>query len=113
MASFVLRLKIGVNVGGVVKSVALSSEQINELSTTLPDWRIENGMLARDIAAPDFLTAIDWVGQIGRVSEDLNHHPDIDIRWRNLRIAIVTHDLGNALSNLDVALAQKINAIAK
>jgi len=97
----------------VVKSVALSEAQIAELATALPDWRVENGMLVRDITAPDFLTAIDWVGQIGHAAEDMNHHPDIDIRWRNLRIATVTHDLGNVLSNLDIALAHKINTIAK
>ena len=95
----------------MAESVALSVEQIDELATTLPDWRIENGMLVREVSASDFLTAIAWVSAIAQVAEEMNHHPDIDIRWRNLRIAVVTHDLGNVLSNLDVALATKINSI--
>ena len=100
-------------VGGMGKAVALSDAEIAGLGEKLPGWRVVDGQLVLEVSAPDYLTAIDWVAAIGRAAEDLNHHPDIDIRWKNLKIAVVTHDLGNKLSNLDVELAQIVNQIVK
>jgi 4a-hydroxytetrahydrobiopterin dehydratase len=40
----------------------------------------------------------------------MDHHPDIDIRWRTLRIALITHSTG-CLTALDVDLAHRIDAI--
>jgi len=93
------------------KAVALSESEIASLAEKLPNWQVIDGQLVLEVSAPNFLTAIEWVSQIGRAAEDLNHHPDIDIRWKNLKISVVTHDLGNKLSNLDLELAQKVNQI--
>ena len=93
------------------KAVALSESEIASLAEKLPNWQVIDGQLVLEVSAPNFLTAIEWVSQIGRAAEDLNHHPDIDIRWKNLKISVVTHDLGNKLSNLDLELAEKVNQI--
>jgi 4a-hydroxytetrahydrobiopterin dehydratase len=42
-------------------------------------------------------------------AEAANHHPDIDIRWRSVRIALTTHDAGG-LTVLDFDLATEIEA---
>jgi len=89
----------------------LTGEQIAALHADLPLWRIEEGMLVRDVQAPSFPIAIDYVVAISAAAEEMDHHPDIDIRWRRLRLALVTHSAGGRITDLDVALARRIDDI--
>ncbi|MFG1945229.1 4a-hydroxytetrahydrobiopterin dehydratase [Nonomuraea sp. NPDC048826] len=77
----------------------------------LPAWRREGDEIRRTITAPDFPAAIRVVDEIAAEAEALNHHPDIDIRWRTLHLALTTHDQGG-LTELDFTLAARIDAIA-
>ena len=43
-------------------------------------------------------------------AEETDHHPDIDIRWRTVTFALVTHSEGGITQN-DLAMAREINAI--
>ncbi|SDK22857.1 4a-hydroxytetrahydrobiopterin dehydratase [Nonomuraea jiangxiensis] len=78
---------------------------------TLPAWRREGEEIRRTIDAPDFPTAIRIVDEIAVQAEELNHHPDIDIRWRTLHLVLTTHDQGG-LTDLDFTLAARIDDIA-
>ncbi|MEU7001167.1 4a-hydroxytetrahydrobiopterin dehydratase [Nonomuraea sp. NPDC046570] len=77
----------------------------------VPAWRREGDEIRRTVTAPDFPTAIRIVDEIAERAEQLNHHPDIDIRWRKLHLALTTHDKG-ALTELDFTLAGQIDEIA-
>ena len=89
----------------------LTGEQVADLHRDLPLWRIEDGMLVRDVQAPTVPRAIASVVAIGAAAEEMDHHPDIDIRWRHLRLALVTHSAGGRITDLDVALARRIDGI--
>lgn len=58
-------------------------------------------------------TAITIVGEIGAAAIELEHRPDIDIRWSTLTITMTTHTAGDVVTELDFALAERINAIAE
>ena len=58
-----------------------------------------------------FPDAVAFVVQVGFLAEAANHHPDVDIRWRTVHLALTTHDAGG-LTALDVELARRIDAIA-
>ncbi|MFG2075701.1 4a-hydroxytetrahydrobiopterin dehydratase [Nonomuraea maritima] len=77
----------------------------------LPAWRREGDEIRRTVEAPDFPTAIRIVDEVAVRAEELNHHPDIDIRWRTLHLALTTHDAGG-LTDLDFTLAAVIDGIA-
>jgi 4a-hydroxytetrahydrobiopterin dehydratase len=77
----------------------------------LPAWRREGDEIRRTVTAPDFPAAIRIVDEIAVKAEELNHHPDIDIRWRSLHLALTTHDKGG-LTELDFELAALIDDIA-
>jgi 4a-hydroxytetrahydrobiopterin dehydratase len=77
----------------------------------LPEWRREGDEIRRTVAAPDFPTAIRIVDEIAIQAEELNHHPDIDIRWRKLHLTLTTHDKGG-LTEADFTLAARIDTIA-
>ena len=89
----------------------LTGEQVAALHADLPLWRIDDGMLVRDVQAPSFLRGIEFVVAIGSAAEALDHHPDIDIRWRHLLLALVTHSAGGRITDLDVTLARQIDQI--
>ncbi|WP_113701441.1 4a-hydroxytetrahydrobiopterin dehydratase [Nonomuraea lactucae] len=89
----------------------LDPKDIDKRLGELPGWRREGDEIRRTVAAPDFPTAIRIVDEIAVRSEELNHHPDIDIRWRKLRIALMTHDKGG-LTEMDFRLAAAIDDIA-
>ena len=76
----------------------------------LPEWRREGDGIRRTVTAPDFPEAIRIVDEIAVKAEELNHHPDIDIRWRTLHLTLTTHDKGG-LTELDFTLAAVIDGI--
>ena len=77
----------------------------------LPEWRREGEEIRRTVTAPDFRTAIAIVNDVAEQAEHLDHHPDIDIRWRKLTFALTTHDAGG-LTERDFRLGARIDAIA-
>ena len=89
----------------------LDPAQLADLATLIPGWTVTESHLVRDVEAPTFPAAIEWVVLIAEAAESLDHHPDIDIRWRRLHLALSTHSAGSRVTELDVALAQRIDAI--
>ena len=80
------------------------SEADHELKS-LPQWTRDGEV----IVFPTFTDAIRAVDEIALIAEELNHHPDIDIRWRTVRLAMTTHDV-DGLSTLDIEAARRIDA---
>jgi 4a-hydroxytetrahydrobiopterin dehydratase len=40
----------------------------------------------------------------------MDHHPDIDIRWRTLRLTLSTHSAGG-VTQLDIELAHQVHEV--
>ena len=89
----------------------LDDDQLRALGERLPSWQVGDGRLVRDVEAPTFPAAIEWVVLIAEAAESMDHHPDIDIRWRRLHLELSTHSAGGRITDLDVALADRIDAI--
>ncbi len=73
---------------------ALSAEEANRRLTALPEWKIVSGELVKTFKFKDFPAALAFVNQVGELAESAGHHPDIDIRYNKVRLALVTHDAG-------------------
>jgi len=76
-------------------------------------WTQEGNALTRTIARADFVEALALVVEIGRLAEAANHHPDIDIRYRTVRLSLSTHDAGHTVTEKDFALAEEINDLSE
>jgi len=76
----------------------------------LNGWRRVDGALRRSIKFPTFLDGIEAVRRVADRAEEKDHHPDIDIRWRTVTFALVTHSAGGITKN-DIAMARDINGI--
>lgn len=90
----------------------LTDDEVERQLDDLPDWRREGGAsIAATLEAPDFPTGIRLVDEAALEAEEMNHHPDIDIRWRTTRWTLSTHSEGG-LTQLDIELAHRISAAA-
>ena len=88
----------------------LTDEQVDAALPGLPGWERADGALRRSVKFPAFLDGIDAVRRVGAHAEAKDHHPDIDIRWRTVTFALVTHSEGG-ITDKDVEMAKDINGI--
>jgi 4a-hydroxytetrahydrobiopterin dehydratase len=74
-------------------------------------WTGDPQHLTRSIEFADFLTAVDFVNRLAPRCEELDHHPDLALRWRWVDISLSTHRAGGVTA-LDFQLAQIIDELA-
>jgi 4a-hydroxytetrahydrobiopterin dehydratase len=89
----------------------LSESEISARLKSLPDWKIESGELTRTFVFKDFRGSLAFVNRVGEAAEKAGHHPDIDIRYNRVRLALVTHDAGGITAK-DFDLAGAANSMA-
>ena len=88
----------------------LSPDEIAAALHGLPLWSGDGDGLHRTVKLPTFRDAVSAVVAIADVAEELDHHPDIDLRWRTVHLALVSHSAGG-VSDLDFQLARRIDAL--
>jgi 4a-hydroxytetrahydrobiopterin dehydratase len=88
----------------------LSPSEIQQHLSHLQHWIQENGEIVRRASFADFVAAMDFVNSVAELAERAGHHPDIDIRYNKVRLALVSHDAGG-LTQRDFDLAQSIEAL--
>ncbi|SER78696.1 4a-hydroxytetrahydrobiopterin dehydratase [Pedococcus cremeus] len=89
----------------------LTDDEVERQLGDLPGWRREGDALVATLEAPDFPTAIRLVDEVAVEAEDMDHHPDIDIRWRTTHWSLSTHSEGG-VTQLDVELAHRVTQAA-
>ena len=88
----------------------LSQEAIASRLASLPHWQQAGGALVRTYEFPAFAAAVAFVTRVAEAAEAADHHPDIDIRYRRVRLALSTHDAGG-ITELDFSLANTADRI--
>jgi 4a-hydroxytetrahydrobiopterin dehydratase len=82
----------------------LSDEEIAAQIETLGGWAQQGDMIVKTYKLPSFPAAVAFVTHLGFLAEAAGHHPDIDIRYNKVTLALTTHDAGG-LSQKDFDLA--------
>ena len=90
----------------------LPENELNESLAALPGWSIKDGKLHKTYKFTSFATALGWMVTVGIEADKMDHHPEWCNVYNRVTVNLVTHDLGNAISNLDIALAQKMEKLA-
>jgi 4a-hydroxytetrahydrobiopterin dehydratase len=90
----------------------LDSDTVTQFLLGLPGWERDGDSIVWTVALPDFPAAISVVDEVAVLAERADHHPDIDIRWRNLTFRCSTHSEGG-LTQLDLDLATAISNVVK
>ncbi len=96
---------------GVV--AALSENEVKFLLSQVENWRlsIDKKWLYKEYKFKDFSSALAFVNKVADISEQQNHHPNIEFTWGYCKILIQTHKINN-LCEADFILAAKIDQIA-
>jgi 4a-hydroxytetrahydrobiopterin dehydratase len=90
----------------------LSEAELREAIQELPGWVDQDGKLTKTFTHSSFPEAIVFVNAVAHIAELANHHPDIDVRYSNITLSLVTHDEGG-ITPRDVALARQVEAIRR
>jgi 4a-hydroxytetrahydrobiopterin dehydratase len=77
--------------------------------SALPQWRRSGEIISRTFEFKDFPAAMTFVNVVAELAEQAHHHPDIDVRWNKVTLALTTHDAGG-LTEKDFALARQCDA---
>ena len=88
----------------------LSTEKIKAALASVPEWRRQGDIIVRTYTFKDFPAAIKFVNGVAELAEAAWHHPDIDIRWNKVTLALTTHD-ASGLTDKDFALAGKFDGL--
>jgi 4a-hydroxytetrahydrobiopterin dehydratase len=90
----------------------LTAKQIKDAMPGVPQWRRKGQIIVHTYEFKDFPAAIKFVNAVARLAEKAWHHPDIDIRWNKVTLALTTHDEGG-LTGKDFALAEKFDRLGR
>src|SRR5574342_654558 len=88
----------------------LSADEVAAGVASLTGWSGGPSGITRTAFLPSFLDAIGVVDRVAVIAEEMDHHPDIDIRWRNLTFACATHSAGGVTAK-DLDLARRIDEV--
>jgi len=78
---------------------------------SIPKWQRQGQIISRTFQFKDFPAAMKFVNDVAQIAEQFQHHPDIDIRWNKVTLALTTHDAGG-LTEKDFSLARRCDALA-
>ena len=92
-------------------AVPLAADQIAALPQNLPNLTLAGGKLRRELRFADFVEAFGFMARVALIAEAMGHHPEWSNVWNRVTIELTTHDTGG-LSDLDLQLAQRIDALA-
>ena len=88
----------------------LSPDELAAALHGLPLWSGDGDGLRRSVELPGFPDSVAALVRIAFVAEQLDHHPDVDLRWRTLHLTLVTHSAGG-VTEYDLELARRIDAL--
>ena len=91
-------------------AAVLTEAEIDEALTSLPGWSRDEKAIVADFTFRDFNDALIFVNSVAQAAEQMNHHPDIDIRYNKVRMLLTSHDSGG-VTRRDTRMAKQISDI--
>jgi len=93
-----------------VPMLKLDEKAVLDRLKTLKGWSLEKGQLHKLFVFKDFPEAVRFVDSVAAIAESMDHHPDIDIRYKKVTLSVMTHSEGG-ITEKDFKLAGDIDAI--
>jgi 4a-hydroxytetrahydrobiopterin dehydratase len=90
----------------------LGDAELSQILPSLPGWSLSGGTLRKTFSHGSFPEAIVFVNAVAQLAEVANHHPDVDIRYSDITLSLVTHDAGGITAK-DVALARDVEEVRR
>ena len=88
----------------------MNKELMSKIKSDLKEWVIQSELLVKEFNFSTFQDAINFVNSVAKISDEVDHHPDIFISYNRVKISLVTHDIGE-ISEKDYMLAKEIESL--
>lgn len=88
----------------------LTDKEIITAIAQLPEWKVVDGKLNRAFKFDSFVDAFTFMTKVAFAADKMEHHPEFFNVYNRVVIDLATHDV-DGISNLDIELAEKINAL--
>lgn len=85
----------------------LSDLEIQRALGGLAGWSRRGDVLVKTFTFERFGDGIKFVDRVAAAADEMDHHPDIDIRYTKITMSLSTHDVGG-ISASDLSLAERI-----
>lgn len=86
----------------------LNDESIQGWLKERDGWTRKGNALVKDFTFDSFRNSIVFVNRVASLSDQEEHHPDIDIRYTKVRLSLSTHDAGG-ITEKDLVLAEQVD----
>ena len=91
----------------------LSKDEIESKIADLDNgWELKDGKIVKSFQFSSFMDAIEFVNEIARIAERLDHHPIITINWKTVKLSLRSFDV-DAITKRDISLAEEIEKVIK
>ncbi len=90
----------------------LSDDEVGQALGDLDGWELAGDEIVRELRFDTFPEAVAFVVRLAFAAEAADHHPDLDIRYNKVRVALSTHSEGG-ITEKDIELARAIQAQAQ
>ena len=88
----------------------LSDTEIDEQLAGLDGWKRSGDAIEKQFDNGDFKGSVDFVNRLTPEAEEMNHHPDLAISWKDVTVTITTHSEAG-LTEGDFELARRIDSL--
>jgi len=84
----------------------MSTNDAEQYLTSLPGWKLVDTKIEKEYRFKAYLDGLDFANRIGHIAEEQDHHPDILVGWRRVKLTFTTHSI-KGLSENDFIMAAK------
>ncbi len=88
----------------------LEKDQIDFFIEKNPYWVIDNNAIKREFKFDNFIDAFGFITKVALLAEKMDHHPDWQNTYNQVKIKLTTHDKGGITTN-DIKLAKSIDKL--
>ena len=86
----------------------LSAKEADGWAEAHAGWKFRDDALRKTYHLSGFRDSIVFVNRIATIADELNHHPDIRVRYDRVTLKLWSHDAGG-VTKRDLALAERID----
>jgi 4a-hydroxytetrahydrobiopterin dehydratase len=90
----------------------ISPKETERFLKVLPGWNVVDGAISKEYTFQSYLAGLNYAFAVGKIAEEKDHHPDILIKWRRVRLTLSTHSIGG-LSENDFVIAASSELLYK
>lgn len=91
----------------------LSESELQSALQELSGWEIKDGKLHKTFKFKSFAQAMGWMVSVALYADKMDHHPEWSNVYSRVTVDLATHDMDNAITNLDIDLARRMESLAQ